>query len=140
MDFPIFAVIPIIAIFVILGIVSRQKRTLIITPANLMTASKEYMELWTPFQPRGWLGWSRIAAGLAGQLGARDTVLQPNSTSRPPSRIADPVWIGPTPATPSVGCRPPRTIAEVMIKTEFFNSRGLAKRAMELSIFILRFH
>ena len=77
---------------------------LIITSAIGGTASRERMNSCRPFQPKGWLGWSRIVAGLAGQLGLRDMVFQPNLVSRPPSRITNLACIGPTPATPSVGC------------------------------------
>ena len=74
------------------------------------------IKLCTPFQSRGWLGWSRIAAGLAGRLGARETVFQPNSVSRPPQSNRQPGLDSSDPSHPLGWLLAPLAIAEVMIK------------------------
>ncbi len=66
-------------------------------------------------QSRGCLGWSRFAAWLAGQLGARDTVFHSNSVSRPPRAKRQPALHWSDPSHPLVRWLVHLEIAGVMI-------------------------
>jgi hypothetical protein len=89
------------------------------------------MKLHTPFQPRGWLGWSRIAAGFAGQLGARDTVFQPNSVSRPPRSNRQPGLDWSDPSHPLGWLLATLAVAEVMINASSGNARSVPSRFVQ---------